>query len=305
LILSNVIDAKPRERAQSRQHISDQDLIKQIEQLIKETHGPSVILTISPVVADWVLDHKNLFNRYKYTGKIGEYAGYMSEGNWKITGDTIKFSDIGYLRDGQNRLEACVKAGVAFTTHVVFGLDDAVFPWLDRTKTRSPGDALHIDGVNNGKEAAATVRWLEMFRTSSVKERISLLPAEALAAYKEHYDPAVLENSLKLARQVWKADGTPRSMAAALHYQFAHKNADLADEFFEAWATRNFSGRMRPLKKASEFLATLYTASNGRIHDVVRAAVWVIAWNLVVAKRIGTQPDFRWRPDAVFPKIKG
>ena len=284
---------------------SDHAMIAQIKRLMKSQPGPSVILTITPGVAQWILDNLNVGNRPRGTRNIQEFAGYMTHGDWKLSGDTLKFSTL-YFRDGQHRLIACIKSGCPFTTHCVFGLDDTIFPFLDRTRTRSTSDAMAIHGVHNSASITKMVRWLEMFRTNTVTERITLVPNETIEAYSANYDADRLQESRKIARKVFEADATPIGLGGALHYLFFEKNPALADEFFDAWATRSFnSGRMRPIRKASEYLATLHNQTDGRVHDVVRAAIWVIAWNLVVAKQIGTKPSFEWRTGKHFPSIKG
>ncbi|MCD9821160.1 hypothetical protein [Bradyrhizobium japonicum] len=289
-------------RGEIRMSNSEAELVDLIEGYIKAPPETSVVLTFTPKVAEYVLKVHNVENRAAKPRKIIEFAADMTDALWKLTGDTVKFSGRPLLRDGQNRLFACVRSGKPFKTHVVFGVDDASFPWMDLGKRRNGGDALAILGVANSPVVSGMVRWLELFRTDRVKERGSLSPQETIEAY-ERSDSALIEEALVAARRVYAADETPRTLAGALYYQFAGADHELAAEFFEAWATRNFGGRMKPVKKASEYLARLYAASNGRVHDVVRAAVWVIAWNFVVARRIGTAPDFKWKPESPFPRI--
>ena len=278
---------------------------EQIKEMMTQEHGPSVILRIRPTVARQILDSLNSTNRPKKSMKIGIFSHDMVSDNWALTGDTLKFSTL-YLRDGQNRLEACCKSNKPFMTHVVFGLDDRIFTWLDRGKPRTVADAYAIAGIRNPNTVAGAVRWLEKFRTNTLKDRSVLQQDEGLSAYKEHYDSALIERAVDAAREVSNSDNTPKTIATALYYLFATKNAPLADEFFEAWATRNFAGRMRPLRKSSAHLAKLHQASNGRIHELARIKSWIAAWNLVVARNVGKMSDFQWGGNADnMPKIKG
>jgi hypothetical protein len=295
----------PMRPARASRQQQDQDLYEKIKAKMANPHGPSEIETIRPGTARLILDNLNSNNRPKKTLKIAQFAHDMETNNWAVTGDTIKFSTL-YLRDGQNRLEACCKAGQSFTTHIVYGLDDRIFTLLDRGKPRTPADAFAIAGIPNPTTVAGAVRWLEKFRTGNLKDRGSLQQDEALKAYNEHYDATLLERSVEAARHVNNADGTPKTIAVALFYLFAKKNSTLASEFFEAWATRNWGGRMRPVKKASTHLATLHEASNGRIHELARIKAWIAAWNLVVSNRVGQASDFKWSgSDDTMPRIKG
>lgn len=297
--MSEVKQLRPRTKQ------ADEATFDQIKNLMQADHGPSVILKITPGVARLILDNLNSANRPKKTLKIALFAHDIATDNWALTGDTLKFSTL-YLRDGQNRLEGCCKANKPFTTHAVFGLDDRIFAMLDRGKPRTVADAFAIDGIPNPSTVAGTVRWLEKFRTGDIKDRSSLQQDEGLKAYHTHYNATLMERAVEAARHVNNADGTPKTVAAALFYLFAKKNEPLATEFFEAWATRNWGGRMRPVKKASALIAKLHEASNGRIHELARIKAWIAAWNLVVGRRVGIAADFKWSGNEdVMPKIKG
>jgi len=301
-VVTPIETARPR---RSNARLALDVTLDQIKEMMTQEHGPSVILKIRPTVASEILEHLNSANRPKKSLKIGLFAHDMTHGNWKLTGDTLKFSTL-YLRDGQNRLEGCCKSGKPLITHAVFGLDDRDFVWLDRGKARTVADAFAIAGIANPTTVSGAVRWLEKFRTNTLKDRGALQQDEGLQAYNDHYDPALMERAVEGARHVSNADGTPKTIATALLYLFMKKNETLAAEFTDAWATRNFGGRMKPLKKASALLAQLHSASNGRVHELARIKAWVAAWNLVVARRQGQVADFKWGgKEDTMPKIKG
>ena len=295
---------KPKEARAAKQQLADEQEFARIKGLMQKPHGPSVILTITPGVARMILEQLNSANRPKKSMKIAQFAHDMTINNWALTGDTIKFSQL-YLRDGQNRLEACVKSGKPLTTHAVFGIDDRIFTLLDRGKPRTVADAFAIAGIRNPNTVAGAVRWLEKFRTNTLKDRGALQQDEGLAAYSSHYNATKMERAVEYARHVNNADGTPKTVATALFYLFAERNSALAVEFFDAWATRNFGGRMRPMKRASAHLAAIHAASNGRIHELARIKAWIAAWNLVVDRHLGKEADFKWGgKNDVMPKIK-
>lgn len=90
---------------------------------------------------------KNHGNRNQRGNKIATYARDMKAGNWKVTGDSIKFDWNGRLIDGQHRLEAVIVAGVSLQMLVVRGLDPDTQGVLDVNAKRSPADALRFAGV--------------------------------------------------------------------------------------------------------------------------------------------------------------
>ena len=249
----------------------------------------------------------NSHNRARKPGKIKEYAHDMASSAWHLTGDTIKFTKSGLLGDGQNRLYACVRARKPFLTHVVFGIDDAVFPWLDKGRTRSIGDDFFVDGMENPQLLAHVMRWLELFRLDKVKERTSFTRAEIRDAYfNQGYDHELIHLGMEKGLAVQKANNTPRSLAAALYYLFAQKDRELADEFFDAWSQGTHAGRFNPISKANRTFAKIMRENPLiRIHDTMRAAVWVLAWNFVVRTKKGAIKDFEWTNLRLFPKIAG
>jgi hypothetical protein len=114
----------------------EQKTLDRIRHYIVTPPENSRVMTVTPTICPMLLEY-NISNRPKKDKKILEYANYTMAGEWMLTGDTIKFSDAGLLRDGQNRLMACIKAGVPFRTHIVFGIDDKAFDRLDQGKNRN------------------------------------------------------------------------------------------------------------------------------------------------------------------------
>ncbi|RYF11129.1 MAG: hypothetical protein EOO77_20120, partial [Oxalobacteraceae bacterium] len=152
------------------------ETIKLIEKSIRIPPENSISLTITPVVAEHVLKEFNHHNRTKKPSKIALYAADMKKKDWRETAEAIKFSDIGFLRDGQNRLYACILAQTSFETSVAFGLPDNSFAKMDQGKNRSGGDLLTIAGYSDTNNLAAAIRWAYLFDNGRVKQRDTLTP---------------------------------------------------------------------------------------------------------------------------------
>lgn len=98
---------------------------------------------ITPEIArDWL--DRNTGNRPFKPGKIAEYATAIESGEWKLTGDAIRFSSTGKLIDGQNRLQAIVNAGKAVQSVVMMGLGDDIFDVIDSGSPRSKSDTVFV-----------------------------------------------------------------------------------------------------------------------------------------------------------------
>ncbi|MGY3588025.1 hypothetical protein [Bradyrhizobium sp. USDA 4350] len=281
--------------------LSDSETIKIIENHITNPPLGSVVFEITPAVAARLLTFNDA-NRPRKPGKIAEYADDMTDAMWKVTGDTVKFSDKLRLRDGQNRLLACVRANRPFTTHIVFGIDDDAFPWMDQGKPRGGSDVFTIAGVKEAAKVAAIVRWLLLFENNRVKMRDSFRPAQLQDAYKQ-YDPGLMAQAVKVAGSIYGVDRSPTGAVGALFYLAHKQNPKLAEQFFQSWQTGHFSGRFKPLQKALKVINAIKAQSSGRMHDVVRAAILVIAWNLVLKNKSGSATSFNWQTSMDFPVL--
>lgn len=292
-------DLMPDESGTQPFTLSEQKAIDAIDRYITASPPPdnSRVFTLTPPMARYLLDAYNIDNRPIKPGKITQYACDMVGDKWGLTGDTVKFSDAKRLRDGQNRLLACVKGGKPFRTHIVFGIEDGLFAYLDRGKNRDGGDILAIDGVVNAGIVAGAVRWCELIARGTVKQRFTYEPAEILEMYHSKY--VGVSNFILDA----KKSGQPAAMMAALLYHFNKVDPADAGDFAAALAGGQRSGRYAPIKKAEARILEIFNASSGRVHDVVRAAVLVTAWNLFRARRKGTGKDFQWDKTMAFPTI--
>ena len=80
----------------------------------------SVITKITPEMAKLTLSETNKKNRPFSSAKVIDYSKDMQNENWSLNGETIKFGSDGLLKDGQHRLEACVRANTSFLGSACF-----------------------------------------------------------------------------------------------------------------------------------------------------------------------------------------
>ena len=148
---------------------------------------------VTPEMAtNWL--NKNTSNRTLNNHRVVRYAKDMSSGNWRITGDAIRFGAKGRLLDGQHRLWACVEAETPFQSVVFTGVEDAAQLVMDQGMGRSRGSQLSILGYPRGRDlaAACTAYW----RMEGGRRRI--LTRAASPSNSEIYDlleqvPAIQE----------------------------------------------------------------------------------------------------------------
>lgn len=114
------------------------------------------VVTITPEMAAEFLK-MNTHNRHEDKRSITTYAESMRAGKWMLNGEPIIISNTNVILDGQNRLYACVKAGVPFETLMVWGITEEAFKTINIGKTRTPGDILFIDNIKNANVVAASI----------------------------------------------------------------------------------------------------------------------------------------------------
>ena len=119
---------------------------------------------ITPEVAAAMLE-RNVNNRNPKREPI--YKAIV-DGEWKLNGATIVFSEEGELIDGQNRLMACVKANMPIVTFVVRGIDKDAQITMDMGVKRQVADFLKIRGYTESSNVAAIGSAMYKAETSGI-----------------------------------------------------------------------------------------------------------------------------------------
>lgn len=131
------------------------------------------VRTITPQDAEQLLE-LNTHNRRLRPSHIDWLARQMRSGDWKLNGESVKIGrtpdGTDTLLDGQHRLEACVKAGVPFTTLVVTGLPADTQDTVDRGSARTLSDAFSLDGYPDANNLTALAAAMLHAKTYGVVE---------------------------------------------------------------------------------------------------------------------------------------
>ena len=195
----------------------------------------------------------------------------MAEELFLLTGDTIKFGRSGLLIDGQNRLYAGIRSGVAFRTHVVFGIDDACFSVFDTGAIRNNPDTLEVAGVRNSREAAKAVRWIMIMEDDPLDRGRSIQNGELLDYYRSHIKHDDLDWAVAGAIAVGRA--IPPGTLACHLYRGRQINAKAADRFLDD-LKQNVRGGGTLHKKFVNLKQFV-----GRVTETVTNACIILAWN--------------------------
>jgi len=270
--------------------------------LIRQPPPESRVITIVPALADLILERLNTNNRRERQANIARFAGAIETGRFILTGDTIKFSTRGLLIDGQNRLRACVRAGIPFRTHVVFGIDEAAFDRIDANAVRTNPDTLDIAGAPYAWVAAPAVRWIMLYDhylpVSGVPQRSRKIDnRELLAYYREHIDAVWLTECCRAAIAVGRA--LPASALAAHAYMFAAKDPALVVRFLADLLNQR-GGGLKLLQKVTR----LRQQNLGRLPEQQINALIIQAWNAYRAGVPVTLSLLNWDEQKTYPEIQ-
>lgn len=208
-----------RETRRLTDEMSEENQIKNLYSLINNPPQNSRVVTFSPHLAKHILDELNTSNRSMKLTKVDGYKKDMLEDNWSLTGETIKFGTDGLLKDGQNRLKACVDAGVSFTTHAIFGIDPQTFHHMDTGKNRDGKDVLAIMGVKNSTAVANTVKLIMCYSRGRPSSRNYTITNGALKDfYINAIDHELIQEAVKRGEKVSRQTRYPKNPLSALYY---------------------------------------------------------------------------------------
>lgn len=176
------------------------------------------IVDVTPDVARKWLD-RNMGNRPVSTATVQRYAGEMSKGRWKMTGDPIRFSTTGKLIDGQHRLHAVIKSGVSIVVLMITDLQDSIFNVIDTGRGRGKSDILFIEyglPVETCK-LLATSATIAYFYEQGVFSLKGILSNDDLAEYVRS-SPRLIAAAQYVHDNVPRESPAPKSLAAAFFY---------------------------------------------------------------------------------------
>lgn len=248
-------------------------------------NGVSVTLkTITPALAEEFLS-KNVKNRKILESQVDFYARQMKAEQWKLTGDSIKFSNEGALLDGQHRLRAIIKLGQPVDMFVAEGLDSDSFEVLDTGKLRTAGDVLSVFGVEKANNIGAIVRFIILFKRGSKTswtKTDSPSHTDIVNFVSKHPN---LNEILDFVHKVYRDFRyLQTSILGGLYFLFAEKNQTKADEFFEQYRTGLELTKTSPVYLLRDrFLRDQTNKLKLTRRDKIM--LFIIAWNSFVSNK--------------------
>ncbi|PZE66941.1 hypothetical protein [Curtobacterium sp. MCBD17_021] len=191
------------------------------------------VVTVTPDLARAWLG-LNTGNRKLKEANIRGFAADMAAGRWQLNGEAIKFRgpkhDPQKMQDGQNRMQAVIRANTPVQMFVVYNIPDTAQATMDSGAKRSVADQLTINGMSNPTHvaAAAAIAWREM--NGQLNGR-NMRPTNAALEEFIYEHPALFKSAEIGAKYARRADSTP-ALVTYTHWRFAEYDEGAATEFW-------------------------------------------------------------------------
>ena len=165
-------------------------------------------MRITPELAQDMLDQTEKIgfkNRRLKPWKVEQYIRDLQAGSWKVTNQTLGVLANGAVIDGQHRLHAIAKSGIAVVILVVKGLGVDSFPFIDIGVARSLADTFRLDNRKNCAQLAAVGKLLAHYLNGN------LIDGGSYTRPTNQECLVALENFPEIAEWVDRFKGTPNS----------------------------------------------------------------------------------------------
>lgn len=246
---------------------------------------------VTPEIAKEILEN-NTGNRKVTQNHVDFLASQMKNGQFSMTGETIKISKTGNLIDGQHRLNAIIKSGVCLELAFCVGLEDEIFDKIDTGRTRTASDILSVKGFSQVNELASAVRTINRLE-KKVKNEFS-----GTSQMSSHDILEFVNNNQNILEIVkWVCTRNPRfrmmssGAIAALYYLFEKRDAKRVDEFFDAYYTGIGILDNNPIYVLRNRLI-MDSTNKTKLKSIDKAIAMIHTWNLFVKNKNLKRFDF-------------
>ena len=188
----------------------------------------------------------NINNRAVRTKKVAELAEVMKKGEWELSNDAIVVSEGNILLNGQHRLMAVVKSGMACPFILYTGAEDSSFDIMDTPIVRRLADAIARKGGKNSVWMETTISrymnlhedllsgWVSMKRFNSKTAGTRRELVEMYDKHEKLFDKWVKWTYATISRGVRLVSGAQlAALAAFLERDLGHEE-DKIKEYIKA-----------------------------------------------------------------------
>ncbi len=197
---------------------------------IRDQVTVTIELVTPEVAIDWL--GYNTRNRRTKPAAIAKYQRDQVAGNWRFTGEAIKFGTDGRLLDGQNRLHAVIESEIPVVMLVVRGLHPKSQGAMDSGVKRDAAASLDLLGEKYSRKLAAAAVCI----TSIEADCIQSLSHSEIAAIVEG-DPSIRWIVQEVLPPLRLSSVLAPAVAAYVYWKLNKISPDDASEFFTSLST--------------------------------------------------------------------
>lgn len=252
------------------------------------------VVTFTPEIAASYMKN-NTMNRPISERRVRDYQEAMRRNEWSLNGETVKFAADGTLLDGQHRLLAIIRSGLAQQMLVVSGLHKDNFHTIDRGKARSIADDFSLMREKNAARLGGAVRAFAI-----VMDEGKILHRSAIQLVKiseDHPEISHVVNHISASKGKGFISSRIMGVIAYGYYLHGeHKAMQFADRLIDGVELAEKS----PIRLLRERLIESKGSPNP-ISSIPMIVLCIKAWNAYVENRkLGV---LRYSKDEVFPKM--
>lgn len=175
---------------------------------------------IKPEDAKVYIDYYNKTNRKIEKTRVKRFAKYMTDGEWKSNGETIKILKNGMIADGQHRLSAIVESGIAQTMLIAYDVSEETFKTVDIGKKRTDSQVLVKEGIKNATAVAGAARMLVRLKESNGKDALNgAVPTFKILDICKNNE-SLQESASFISSRKWLRDYFKPGVGTFVHYMF-------------------------------------------------------------------------------------
>jgi hypothetical protein len=261
----------------------------------------SEVVQVTPELAELLLSNtgEDANLRKLSPTLVQRYARAMRQGNWELTGDSIKLeAGTDALVDGQHRLAAVIESGVTVPMLVVSGVDAAAMIYCNVGRPKKFSQVLSKRGVKYAGLCASICRMV--VHRNAVGSFAALYlpdgriytpsPAEQQLFYDKH--KGAVNDSAEAASRLAKV--LPQAVPATIHYFAKSRNRAIADDWLAGLAEGTDLGNLDPRYRLRE-RGFRQRAQHQGWPQRAYAALVIKCWNLYLTETPCKQ--LMWRGD--------
>jgi len=124
--------------------------VARIKALVKRQSPITETFTVTPELAEFLLEMNWEGNRSVTQNTVDRYANEMRHGNWMMTGEPIIISKEGKVIDGQHRLWAVIESSCPIEIAITFGIEPNAYRNINCGRTRTLAYRAGLDNRVSG-----------------------------------------------------------------------------------------------------------------------------------------------------------